>query len=102
MMGRNQMSEIVTEWNGWIGMYPTVAKMVTVTVVLFLTIGVVMLIKSRINSSVKESTTRYKMRKAVTLLAYFVFAVVVLAVFKKDMSGFAVAIGVIGGRNNFV
>jgi len=97
MMGRNQMSEIVTEWNGWIGMYPTVAKMVTVTVVLFLTIGVVMLIKSRINSSVKESTTRYKMRKAVTLLAYFVFAVVVLAVFKKDMSGFAVAIGVIGG-----
>lgn len=91
------MNEILTEWNTLIGLYPMVFKTVIVIISFFVTVGVVFAVKSRINSAVKESTTRYKMRKAVTLIAYFIFALIVLATFKKDMSGFAVAIGVIGG-----
>lgn len=91
------MGEIVEGWNGWVGLYPMALKSAVIVVAFLMTMGVVVLLKSRINTLVKESSTRYKMRKAVTLIAYFIFALIVIATFKKDMSGFAVAIGVIGG-----
>lgn len=80
-----------------IGIYPVVSKILVVSAVLGLTIWIHSILKRRINQSIQESTTRYKMRKAATLSAYFIFAIIALATFKEDMSGFAVAVGVIGG-----
>lgn len=91
------MREIISEWNIWIGLYPMVSKIAIIIIAFFVTVWIVIMVKYRINSAVTESATRYKMRKAITLVAYFVFAIIVIATFKQDMSGFAVAIGVIGG-----
>lgn len=85
------------EWNQWTAAYPLLAKSIIVLIAAVLTATFVYILKGRINSTVRESTTRYKMRKAVTLIAYLIFALIVVATFKQDMSGFAVAIGVIGG-----
>jgi small-conductance mechanosensitive channel len=74
-----------------------VSKFSVVLVAFFVIMGIVYTLKSRINSVVEESTTRYRMRKAVTLIAYLIFVIITIATFKKDMSGFAVAIGVIAG-----
>lgn len=84
-------------WSLWIGLYPMVSKFSVVLVAFFVIMGIVYTLKSRINSVVEESTTRYRMRKAVTLIAYLIFVIITIATFKKDMSGFAVAIGVIAG-----
>lgn len=91
------MKDIFQEWHMWIELYPMAAKLAVIVIAFFMIMGIVYALKSRINSLVQESTTRYKIRKAVTLLAYFVFTVIAIATFKQDMSGFAVAIGVIGG-----
>jgi small-conductance mechanosensitive channel len=91
------MRELITEWDVWSGMYPLAAKAAALVIAFAVTVGVVYFVKARINSLVKESTTRYKMRKVFTLVAYFVFALIAISIFKQDMSGFAVAIGVIGG-----
>lgn len=91
------MRNLLHDWNMWIGLYPMAAKFAIVVIAFMMIMGIVYTLKSRINSLIEESTTRYRMRKAVTLLAYFVFAVIAIATFKQDMSGFAVAIGVIGG-----
>lgn len=91
------MKDVLHEWNSWITFYPLISKLAIVTLAFFIIISMVYILKSRINTLVEESTTRYKIRKAVTLVAYFIFVVFAIATFKKDMSGFAVAIGVIGG-----
>lgn len=88
---------MLIELNSLIALYPLVFKTATVFIAFLLTMGIVVLFKSRINKLVKESSTRYTMRKAVTLIAYFLFILITIAMFKKDMSGFAVAIGVIAG-----
>ncbi|MDD2368844.1 MAG: mechanosensitive ion channel family protein [Sulfuricurvum sp.] len=91
------MSDILQKWNLWIGLYPMISKFTVVLIAFFIIMGIVYSLKSRINSVVEESTTRYRMRKAVTLIAYLIFVVIAIATFKKDMSGFAVMIGVIAG-----
>lgn len=80
-----------------IGLDPMVLKFLIITVILIIMIWMLSKLKSRINQTVLESATRYKMRKAVTLIVYLIFIIIVIATFKQDMSGFAVAIGVIGG-----
>lgn len=87
----------INGWFEWARIYPLVSKLIIIAMVLTITIIVVFILKGRINRSIKDNTTRYKMRKAVTLLAYTVFTLIVISTFKKDMSSFAVAIGVIGG-----
>jgi len=91
------MRTILHDLNMWIELYPMAEKLAVVIIAFFMIMGIVYTLKSRINSLVVESTTRYKIRKAVTLLAYLIFTVIAIATFKQDMSGFAVAIGVIGG-----
>ncbi|MDD2267092.1 mechanosensitive ion channel family protein [Sulfuricurvum sp.] len=91
------MNDILQKWSQWIGLYPLIVKLSVVLLAFFMIMGMVYILKSRINTLVDESTTRYRMRKAVTLIAYLIFTVIVIATFKKDMSGFAVAIGVIAG-----
>ena len=91
------MNDILQEWNTLIGLYPMIFKLTIVFIAFFMIMGIVYALKSRINSLVEESTTRYKIRKVVTLIAYVIFVVIAIATFKQDMSGFAVAIGVIGG-----
>lgn len=91
------MNDLMYELNTWITLYPLVSKLTLVILAFFIIMSIVYMLKSRINALVEESTTRYKIRKSVTLLAYFIFVLIAIATFKKDMSGFAVAIGVIGG-----
>lgn len=91
------MNDVLHELNALMTLYPLLTKLTIVILVFFMIMSVVYMLKSRINTLVEESTTRYKIRKAVTLVAYFIFVVFAIATFKKDMSGFAVAIGVIGG-----
>lgn len=91
------MRDVLSEWNTWTTLYPLMSKLTLVVLAFFIIMTIVYILKSRINTLVEESTTRYKIRKAVTLVAYFIFVIFAIATFKKDMSGFAVAIGVIGG-----
>ena len=91
------MNDVLNELDALMTLYPLLTKLTIVILVFFMIMSVVYMLKSRINTLVEESTTRYKIRKAVTLVAYFIFVVFAIATFKKDMSGFAVAIGVIGG-----
>lgn len=91
------MRDILEELNIWLGLYPMFVKFAVVFIAFFMIMGIVYTLKSRINGLVEESTTRYRIRKAVTLIAYLIFVIIAITTFKKDMSGFAVAIGVIGG-----
>ncbi|MFY9142127.1 mechanosensitive ion channel family protein [Sulfuricurvum sp.] len=79
------------------GIAPVVSKFLIIVVIFVSMIWLLSKLKSQINRTVLESATRYKMRKAVTFILYMIFIIIVIATFKQDMSGFAVAIGVIGG-----
>jgi len=93
----NEYNVWMNGWLDWARIYPLTSKLIIVAAVFAATFIIVLILKGRINRSVKDNTTRYKMRKAVTLLAYTIFAIIVISTFKQDMSSFAVAIGVIGG-----
>ncbi|OYZ31913.1 MAG: transporter [Sulfuricurvum sp. 17-40-25] len=83
--------------NALMTLYPLLTKLTIVVLAFFIIMTIVSVVKSRVNTLVDESSTRYKVRKVVTMVAYAIFIIFVIATFKKDMSGFAVAIGVIGG-----
>lgn len=74
-----------------------ISKVIIVVFAFLIISSIVFFLKSRINTIVKESTSRYKIRKAVSLVSYIILIIFTIATFKEDMSGFAVAIGVIGG-----
>ena len=78
-------------------LYPIVWKIVFIIILLVAVIKISSIVKSRISRTVTENATRYRLRKMVTFSAYLLFVILLLATFKEDMSGFAVAFGVIGG-----
>lgn len=81
----------------WLVHEPFVQKSIGTLIVLVFLLYFVSLGKAQINRHVSDSTTRYKMRKSITLFAYIFFAIIAIAVFKENMGNFAVALGVIGG-----
>lgn len=89
--------ELLDSWNFLIKMHPEILKIINVLFSFLVITSIVLLIKSSINSSIKEATSRYKVRKAVSFIAYFIFIFILIATFKQDMGGFAVTLGVIGG-----
>lgn len=50
-----------------------------------------------VSEKAKDVSVRYKMRKGISFFSYILFVIVLVAVFKEDMSNFAITMGVIGG-----
>lgn len=80
-----------------IGDNPMIEKFLIVLIVFSMTVYAVSLVKKQINSHIHENTTRYKLRKTITLVSYIVFVIIGIAIFKESLGNFAVAIGVIAG-----
>lgn len=81
----------------WLLYEPVTAKLLFILIAFALMLYVISLAKLQINHRISDNTTRYRMRKAITLFAYVVFGIVTLSILKESMGNLAVALGVIGG-----
>lgn len=93
----NSLAQTYRDFELFMTQYPLMNKFLFILFILIIIVSIVIVVKTRVNRLSIESTSRYKIRKAVTMIAYLLFLIVTIATFKQDMSGFAVAVGVIGG-----
>jgi small-conductance mechanosensitive channel len=75
---------------------PTMGKLVAAAVSLSILFLVVRLAQRAVSRHIKESSTRYRLRKSVGFLGYLLAVIVVGTVFSERLSGLTVAFGVAG------
>lgn len=75
---------------------PTIGKLITVIVAVLIVIVLVQFFQRSISRYVKDSDTRYRARKFVTFLGYFLAIFVVAVVYSSRLGGLTVAFGVAG------
>jgi len=83
----NQISKILFD--------PTIGKLVTIAILAIIIIAISRFFKSR-SAKVKNIDKRYKLRKVISLLTYFVIILMVSIVYSDKLSGLTVALGVAG------
>ncbi len=86
------MYETLTTW-----FYdPTVAKFVSAAIAIVIIFIIARIGKGSITRYVKQSDTRYKLRKFITFISYIVIILVLSLVFSDRLGGLTVALGVAG------
>ena len=75
---------------------PTVGRLAALLVGLILVIVLSRFVRSALGRRIRDSDTRYRVRKAVSLASYLVGALVVVTVFSDRLGGLTVAFGVAG------
>lgn len=75
---------------------PTVIRVLTAVVGLFVILIIARIIRSSITRYVAGTDSRYRLRKFITFLAYVVTALMISVVFSDQLSGLTVAFGVAG------
>jgi small-conductance mechanosensitive channel len=75
---------------------PTIGKFVAAGISLAILYLLVRFAQRSVSRYIQESTTRYRLRKSVAFLGYFLGVVVVGTVFSQRLSGLTVAFGVAG------
>lgn len=75
---------------------PTVGRLAALLVGLILVAVLSRFVRSALGRQIRDSDTRYRVRKAVSLASYLVGALVVVTVFSDKLGGLTVAFGVAG------
>jgi small-conductance mechanosensitive channel len=75
---------------------PTVARIVTVLVGLVVIVALVRVVRGSLSRHVKDNDARYRVRKFVTFLGYVAAFVFLTVVFRSQLGGLTVALGVAG------
>jgi small-conductance mechanosensitive channel len=75
---------------------PTIGKLVTVLVGIVLVIIIVRFIQKILSKHIKDTNTRYRIRKFITFSGYILGFLVIITVFSDKLGGFTVALGVAG------
>ena len=91
------LNSLNNDMQRWSSYYPFIANLIVLIIAFVVIAFILSVIKREINLKIPDSTTRYKMRKAITLIAYMIFAIIGISTFKENIGNFAVALGVIGG-----
>jgi len=86
------MTEFVKRWL----LNPVVGRFVAALIGILLVITIVRLIQKALSRRVHDTDTRYRARKFVSFVGYFLAVGVLIIVFSDKLAGFTVALGVAG------
>ena len=75
---------------------PTIGKIITIIVIALIIITISRFLKSRSRKFIKDNDFRYKFKKVLTFLSYFVIFIAASVVFSDKLGGLTVAFGVAG------
>jgi small-conductance mechanosensitive channel len=75
---------------------PTVGKIVTVIIGILIVVGIVRFLQRSVVQRIKETDSRYRVRKFVSFLGYILGIIVIITVFSDKLGGLTVALGVAG------
>ena len=75
---------------------PTVGKIVTAIIAILIVVGIVRFLQKMITVRIKDTDTRYRVRKFVSFIGYILGIVVLVTVFSDKLGGLTVALGVAG------
>lgn len=75
---------------------PTVGKIVTAIVGILIVVGIVRFLQKTITVRIKDTDTRYRVRKFVSFIGYILGIVVLVTIFSDKLGGLTVALGVAG------
>jgi small-conductance mechanosensitive channel len=86
------MKEFVDRWL----FDPNVGKIVTVIIGILIVVGIVRFLQRSVVQRIKESDSRYRVRKFVSFVGYILGTIVIITVFSDKLGGLTVALGVAG------
>lgn len=86
------MKEFINRWL----LNPVVGRLVAAMIGILVVIVVVRLIQRTLSRSIHDTDTRYRARKFVTFVGYFLGVGVLIVIFSDKLGGFTVALGVAG------
>ena len=75
---------------------PTIGKIITAIVSILLVIGLVRFLQKTVTIRIKDNDARYRVRKFVSFIGYFLGIVVLVVIFSDRLGGLTVALGVAG------
>lgn len=75
---------------------PTVGKIVTAIIGILIVVGIVRFLQKTITVRIKDTDTRYRVRKFVSFIGYILGVVVLVTIFSDKLGGLTVALGVAG------
>jgi small-conductance mechanosensitive channel len=75
---------------------PTVGKIVTAIVGILIVVGIVRFLQKTVAVRIKDTDTRYRVRKFVSFIGYILGIVVLVTIFSDKLGGLTVALGVAG------
>jgi small-conductance mechanosensitive channel len=75
---------------------PTVGKIVTAIVGILIVVGIVRFLQKTVTVRIKDTDTRYRVRKFVAFIGYIMGIVLLITVFSDKLGGLTVALGVAG------
>jgi len=86
------MQESITRW-----LYdPVVGKLIAATLGVLIVIAIIRLVQRTLGRVVQDTNTRYRVRKLMTFIGYFLVIFVLATVFSDKLGGLNVALGVTG------
>ncbi|MCJ7500511.1 mechanosensitive ion channel family protein [bacterium] len=86
------MEKVITLWQN----YPKLQTLIWVAVFALVVMLLVRILQNILVRRIKETETRYRMRKLVSFFAYILIILYALSAFSDKLQGFAVALGVAG------
>jgi len=75
---------------------PTMGKFIAIVVLSLIVIAISRFVKAKTTKLVKDIDVRYRTKKIITLVSYFLLILIVTIVFSDKLSGLTVALGVAG------
>jgi len=86
------MNEFVNKWL----LDPTVGKLVTAVLAILILIALIKFFQKTLSKKIKDTDTRYRVRKSISFFGYVVAIFVLTIVFSDKLGGLTVALGVAG------
>ena len=86
------MTEIVEKWL----MDPTIGRIVTSFAAILFLIAIVRFIQKSLSKKIKDTDTRYRVRKSISFFGYLLAIFILTLIFSDKLSGLTVAFGVAG------
>ena len=86
------MNEFVNKWL----LDPTVGKLVTAVLAILILIALIKFFQKTLSKKIKDTDTRYRVRKSISFFGYLVAIFVLTIVFSDKLGGLTVALGVAG------
>ncbi|HEX9972094.1 MAG TPA: mechanosensitive ion channel family protein, partial [bacterium] len=75
---------------------PTVGKIVTAIIGILIVVGIIRFLQKTVTVRIKDTDTRYRVRKFVSFIGYILGIILLATVFSDRLGGLTVALGVAG------